>query len=83
MGLIFPVLFYVIFTEINNMLTGTLMPAEQGFSDQFIAILSVCMNLLPFFSYNYVQKGNAMRGILGTTIVLAFIVIIVYHDKFL
>lgn len=83
MGLVFPAIFYFIFLEANELLKGTLLPEEQGFSDQFIAILAVCMNLFPFFGYNYAKKGNAMRGILGTTIALAFIVIIVYHDEFL
>lgn len=82
-GIVFPAIFYFLLKEINSLLQGSLLPDGEGLSDRLIAIIALCSNLLPFLAYNYSRKAKSMRGILGATIALAFVIIIVYYDTFI
>ncbi len=82
-GLVCSVIFYVIFNEVNNILVGTLFDEDSpGFSEQFIAIIAVCTNLIPFLIFNAADKAQSMKGVIGATILLAAVAIIYYHDRF-
>lgn len=81
-GLVCSVIFYVIFNEVNNILTEHVFPNGKGFSEQFIAIVAVCTNLIPFLIFNAADKANSMKGVIGATIMLAGVAIIFYHDRF-
>lgn len=81
-GLVCSVIFYVIFNEINNILTEHVFPNGKGFSEQFVAIVAVCTNLLPFLIFNAADKAKSMKGVIGATIMLAAVAIIFYHDRF-
>jgi hypothetical protein len=50
----------------------------SGFSESFIATMSVCSNFLPFFVYMKARKDNAMRGVGLVTMVLALAVAVRY-----
>jgi Na+(H+)/acetate symporter ActP len=81
-GLVCSVIFYVIFNEINVLLIEHVFPSGQGFSEQFVAIVAVCTNLLPFLIFNAADKAKSMKGVIGATIMLAAVAIIFYHDRF-
>lgn len=81
-GVIFSGIMYLVFSLVNEQLMGVVLPAEQGLSDQFIAILAVCSNILPFLMYNAANKYYSMRGILGATMVMAGIIIFYYRRQF-
>lgn len=81
-GLVCSVIFYVIFNETNVILIEHVFPNGTGFSEQFIAIVAVCSNLLPFLIFNAADKANSMKGVIGATIFLAAIAIVFYHDRF-
>jgi len=50
----------------------------SGFSESFIATMSVCANFLPFFVYMQTRKDDAMRGVGLITMVLALVVAVLY-----
>lgn len=81
-GVVCTAIFYIVFMEVNELLMGTVLPAGKGFSDQFIAIVAVCTNLLPFLMFNAGNKARAMQGVIGATMALAAVVIIIYRNEF-
>ena len=82
-GIIFPAIFFFLLQEVNSLLERSIFSENGGLSDRLIAIIALCSNLLPFLAYNHSQKANSMRGILGATIILAFVLIAVYYDTFI
>lgn len=54
-----------------------------GFSNKFIAILSVCCNLIPFNVFKKARKDHSMQGVLTATFVLVIILVIYFWDEFL
>ena len=54
----------------------------SGFSESFIATMSVCSNFFPFFLYMQVRKDNAMKGVGLITMVLAVLVAVLYFLRY-
>lgn len=82
-GLIMPIVMYVIINELNNMVKGTnFMPEADGFSLQLRLIASMVPNFLLFMMYNTSKKEKAMRGILGVTMLEAFLIILTFWKDF-
>lgn len=77
-GIIFPVIFFVIFNEINNWIGVHILQTGHGFTERFVAIISVIANLIPFLIYEKTKKDHALRGIIGATFILAFIIVFYY-----
>jgi hypothetical protein len=50
----------------------------SGFSESFIATMSVCANFFPFFVYMRSRKDDAMRGVGLVTMLLAVMVAVLY-----
>lgn len=97
-GLLFPVIIFALIYEINlalttvnlNWLKNVLNPRvlaefqmHGGFQPKFIAILSVCCNLIPFNVFKRAGKDHALQGVLTATFILVIILVIVFWDQFL
>ena len=54
-----------------------------SFSNKFIAILSVCSNIIPFNVFKRTRKDHTMQGVLTATFILVIVLVIVFWDQFL
>ena len=81
-GFLFPVLFFFIFNEVNNLLIEYYFGRPPGLSQRFIAILAIASNLIPIFISNHSRSAKTMRGIMSSTLVLTAIVVVYYWDEF-
>ena len=71
LGIIFPLLGYVFFKQLSDVLRGWVLPSYSGFSFKFIMVMSVCCNLLPFAVARKQRRDHQMQGIVGVTLALA------------
>lgn len=82
-GIILPIIVFVILLELNDMVKGTSwMPEADGFSLQLRLIVSMIPNFLLFMMYNSTKKESSMRGILGVTMLEAFIIVLSFWKDF-
>lgn len=77
LGILFPVLGFVFFTELNEFVKGRWLPSYSGFSTKFIFIMSVMSNLLPFSVARKNRLDYQLQGIVGATMLLAILFMIV------
>ena len=80
-GIFFFITFYFGLSYLNESLTGeTIFGAKfYGVRQQFIGVLAVFSNILPFIVYNKARKDYSMRGVGIVTVILAFGVIIYFN----
>lgn len=82
-GIVFPIISWFIFNEVQNILIANeYFPNGKGMRPQFIAILAVLSNLMPFFAYNYSRKIASLKGVTGATILATVIVLIFFRRGF-
>ncbi|MEN9522361.1 MAG: hypothetical protein RL065_738 [Bacteroidota bacterium] len=77
LGILFPVLGFVFFTEFNEFIKGRWLPSYSGFSARFIFIMSVMSNLLPFSVARKHKLDYQLQGIVGATMLLAILFMMV------
>ncbi|HXH19621.1 MAG TPA: hypothetical protein VNJ07_11125 [Chitinophagales bacterium] len=81
-GLVFPVIFFFIINEANNLLIEHYFGRPPGLSKRFIAILAIAANLIPISIANHSAATRTMRGIMSSTLVLTAIVVVYYWEEF-
>ena len=81
-GLGFPIIFFFILIEVNNLLIQHYFGRPPGLSVRFIAILSIGSNLIPVLVANRNGYAKTMRGIMTGTLLLTAVVIAVYWQDF-
>jgi hypothetical protein len=77
LGLLFPILGFVFFTEFNAFIKGRWLPSYSGFSPRFIFIMSVMCSLLPFSVARKHRLDYQLQGIVGATMLLAILFMMV------
>ena len=79
-ALLLPAATWLGLTELADSASGrTVFGAPfSGFSDSFIATMSVCANFFPFFVYMRTRKDDAMRGVGLATMLLALVVAVLF-----
>ncbi len=80
-GTLTPIMLFIALIEINTMLIENYFRGGAGLSEQFRAIISVCVNILPFIIYNRTRKDNAMRGIMLPTFIYAVVILFYYFGS--
>lgn len=80
-GILFPVFAWVIFQEAGHIIMDK--TAAGGFSNKFLAVISVATNALPAALYTKSKKDNALRGIIFVTFIFVFVVMIIFGKEFL
>lgn len=82
LGLIVPFVGYAIWLMIFEQLENAGIMSATGFSENWrertIALLAICMNLIPFSVYNRRRYYNTMRGMVFPTILLVIIWFVLY-----
>jgi hypothetical protein len=73
LGIGFPALGFVFFTELNNFIKGRWLPSNAGFSLRFIIVVSVMCNLLPFAVAQKNRLDYQLQGIVGATLMCAIL----------
>ena len=79
-GLIYPAIFFFIFTQVNEVMVKHLVMPKPGFRLQFMCILSLLSNLLPATGYYHGKKDNSLRGIALSTFIY-LVIILIYFNK--
>ena len=82
-GIATPVLFYFIWSGLSYVLSNYILDNWSGFTFKFICIASVVANAIPVYLYNRYERGVALRGIVGMTILMVFAIIFYFWDDFL
>lgn len=81
-GIVFPALFFFLFTELNELLIKFYFGRPPGLSQRFIAILSIGANLIPITLANRNQNTMTMRGVMSSTLILTAIVVVYFWQDF-
>ncbi|MEM8906796.1 MAG: hypothetical protein AAGD05_03025 [Bacteroidota bacterium] len=72
LGLILPFVGYALLLELYDQLEAAQIISDIGLSDTFrkrtIALLAICMNLIPFSLFNRKRFYNSMRGVIFPTV---------------
>lgn len=79
MGLVYPVMSFIIFNELKSLLLAKNMIPDGAFKLQFLCIISVVSNVLPAGSFVRAKKDEALKGIAGITLVLVAVIIIYFY----
>ncbi len=82
-GVVFPLIFFVIFHELNSVLTGRNMLSGDGVSLKFICIVTVITNVIPAGQYLKSKRDNALKGIVTVTMLYGFGIVIYFHKELL
>ena len=82
-GILFPVMFYFIFNEVNELLIEHYFGRPPGVSQRFIFILSIGSNLIPILVANNLKNARTMRGIMNSTLILTAAVIVIFSKELL
>jgi hypothetical protein len=77
LGILFPALGFLFFTEFNEFIKGRWLPSYSGFSARFIFIISVMCSLLPFSVARKQRLDYQLQGIVGATMLLAILFMMV------
>lgn len=80
-GIIFSLLFFLIFNEVNNLLIEYYFGRPPGLSQRFLAILAIASNLIPIFIANRSASTKTMRGIMSATLIMTAIVVAYYWEE--
>lgn len=81
-GVAFPVIIFVLLWEINIVLVSSRLMPNEGFRVQFLCILSVVANVIPAGMYVKSKKDEALKGIVGVTLLIVFGLLIYYNKNF-
>ena len=87
MGLLIPFIGYALILEIYDRLASSGMISDSGMSQTFrlrtIALLAICLNLIPFIIYNRKWFYNTMRGIVFPTVLYAIAWFLYFSESLL
>lgn len=78
-GILFPFMFFVIFYELKDLLIEKNLIPEGAFRLQFLCIISVVANVIPAGSYVRTKMDKALKGIVGGTMLMVFVIIIYFY----
>ena len=85
LGVLIPFIGYALLLEIYDQLDAHGFISDVGMSENFrnrtIALLAICLNLIPFLIYNRMWYIKSMRGIIFPTVIYAFAWVMVYGLK--
>ena len=80
-GIFFFITFFFGLSYLNEVFEGGTIFGQPyyGVRDQFLAILAVVSNILPFLVYSKARKDRSMRGVGIITIILALGVVFYFN----
>ena len=82
-GLVFPVIFFIIFYEANELLVKYYFGRPPGLSLRFISILAIGANLIPILVANRSKSEKTMRGIMSATLIITAAVVAYFWKEFM
>lgn len=72
LGIMLPFVGYAVILELYDQLESSQIISDIGLSETFrkrtIALLSICLNLIPFSLFNQRRFHNSMRGVIFPTV---------------
>lgn len=84
-GIVLPVLGFIFFTQLYQFLESNNAATEDGltfgFRERTVALLAICLNLIPFIIFNRKFYIQGMRGIIFPTVLMAIAWVIIYGNK--
>ncbi len=84
-GLVLPFVGFALLLEVYDQLANNGIISDIGLSEDFrkrtIALLALCLNLIPFIIYNRKWFYNTMRGIVFPTVLYAALWFIYFGSK--
>ena len=80
-GLLLPFVGYAALLTLSDYLTDSGL-AIAGFRPRSIALIAICLNIIPMNIYMARQKGQSMRGILIMTIIYAVVWFLYFRESF-
>src|SRR5580700_4831672 len=80
-ALVFPLFFFVIYYELNDLMVEKNLLPGIGVRLQFICIISVVMNVIPAGAYVRTKRDNALRGTVGITLLYVFGIVIFFYKS--
>lgn len=80
-GLLLPFVGYAVLLTVSDYLTESGF-AAVGFRPRSIALIAICLNIVPMNIFMARQKGQSMRGILIMTIVYAVVWFLYFRETF-
>ncbi len=78
-GLLYPIICFVIFYEIKSVLLEKNLIPDGAFKLQFLCIISVVTNVIPAGSFSRSKKDQSLKGIAGVTLFLVAGIIIYFY----
>ncbi len=81
-GIAFPIIIFVLLWEINIVLVDNRIMPNEGFKARFLWVLSVVANVIPAGMYVKSKKDEALKGIVGVTLLIVFGLLIYYNKNF-
>ncbi len=82
-GLIFPFMAFVVFYELKSLLLENDLIPSGSFSLKFLSIISLIGNVIPAGAYLRSKKDEALKGIAGITLLIAFGIIAYFYKDFI
>lgn len=86
LGLVLPFVGYGILLYLNEQILASGNFGAGGdepiFDIRTLSLMAICFNLIPFTYYQRNRLAKGMRGVLGATLVFAFIWVFYYKDTF-
>lgn len=87
LGLLLPFIGYALLLEVYDQLGSAGLISDDGLSRTFrqrtIALLAICINLIPFSLFNRQRKYNGMRGVIFPTVIYIITWVIYFRDSIL
>ena len=84
LGIIVPLIAYVFWNSLFNVLDNASIISSDGFStswrERTVALLSICMNIIPFQVYLKRRCEQTMRGLIFPTVILVCVWIYFFKD---
>ncbi len=86
-GLLLPALAFYLLSPLIDFI-GTLLVPEKGvyashFRQRSLAIIAICINLIPMNGFNKNRRPESMRGMMLATIILGIVWFISFKDQLL
>lgn len=82
-GGIIPFLGFVLVSELNELIVKSWLNSRYGFSTEFMWILSIGFNLIPFGMLNRMNKEKTARGLVFATVIFAVTIMVIFWQAFI
>jgi hypothetical protein len=87
LGLIIPFVGYAVLLELNDYLAANPIPLGNnvfdGFSQRLLAIMAICLNLLPFRYFRTNRYDEGLRGVVFPTVLYVGVWMVYFGSKLL